>query len=465
MKKLISAQRLHRYALSINYLAQSDSRRFLLVCGALLPLTAPAQSVNTAKLDSLLTLLDTKQKMMGSVSVMRAGQVVYSRAFGLTQLQPPLAATPATRYRVNYLHQLMTTLMTLQLVEEGKLTLDTPLARFSPKFPRAADITIDHLLTERSGLRGRAYPPGKPMTNAQLLDFIAQPVAPAEIFPGVPYVMSNSVLLEHVIAQLTKQTYAQSLQTRILNRAGMRDTYFSHAPSPRQQEALAFEKRANGWQPSPNLNFPGPTGAGTLVSTPTDLNHFSEALYGGRLVSAAHLQELQEGHDGYPHPIGSSGRNNSRWPQPLYSYQADVSSANDYSALAGYSPTEKLSVAFCSNARAYSIHQVWEGILNSCFAKPYRLPVFSTSSYVPESADLDRCVGEYASSMIGLFFSVKREGNTLRLESPREGNFTLEPVSKGVFRYEERGARIEFAPDFSAFLYQQNRMNLAYFKQ
>ncbi|MBH8556743.1 serine hydrolase domain-containing protein [Hymenobacter negativus] len=446
------------------YLTVTSRWLLLLAGGTLLPLRAQGQSLNTAKLDSLLTSLATNQKMMGSVAVMRAGQVVYSRAFGFAQLRPPLAATPATRYRVNYLHQLLTTILTFQLVEEGKLTLNTPLARFLPKFPRAADITIEHLLTERSGLRARAYPPGKPMTSAQLLDFIAEPVAPAEIFPGVPYVHANYVLLEHVIAQLTKQTYAQALQTRILDRAGMHDTYFSRVPSPQQQEALAFEKRASGWQPSPNLNFAGPTGTGTLVSTPADLNRLSEALYEGRLVSAAHRQEMEQGHDGNPHLIGSSGQN-SRWPQPLYSYQADLSSANDYSAMASYSPTEKLSVAFCSNARAYSINQVWEGIRSICFAKPYRLPVFTTSSYVPESADLDRCVGEYASSMIGLFFSVKREGNTLRLESPREGNMTLEPVSKGVFRYEERGARIEFAPDFSAFLYQQNRMNLAYFKR
>jgi CubicO group peptidase (beta-lactamase class C family) len=201
----------------------------------LLPVAAPAQSLNVAKLDSLLTSLAKHQKMMGSVAVMRAGQVVYSRAFGLTQLQPPLTATPATRYRVNYLNQLFTTVLIYQLVEEGKLTLNTPLARFLPKFPRAADITVNYLLNERSGLRPQAYPPGKVMTSAQLLDFIAKPAAFAEISPGVPRVHPNYVLLEAIIGQVTKQPYAQALQTRILNRAGMRDTYFTRAPKNRKR--------------------------------------------------------------------------------------------------------------------------------------------------------------------------------------------------------------------------------------
>lgn len=441
--------------------------RLLPFCAALLslvPAAGQAQALNTAKLDSLLTLLAAHQRMMGSLALLRDGKVVYSRAFGLAQLQPPLAATPSTRYRANYLDKLCTAVMIFQLIEGGKLTLNTPLARFLPQFPRAADITIDYLLTERSGLISQAYLPGKTMTNSQLLDFIAQPAAPAEIFPGVPFVQPNYVLLEAVIAQLTGQPYAQALQVRILNRAGMRNTYFSRTPNPQQLEALAFEKRATGWQPSPNLNFAGPTGAGTLVTTPTDLNRLSEALYQNRLVSAAHLQELQEGHNGYPHLIGSSPPS-SRWPQRHYSYQPDQSTANDYYALASYYPTEKLSLAFCTNARAYGIGKVWEGIVSICLDKPYQLPVFTESGYVPAPADLDRCVGEYASSMLGLFFSVKRESNTLRLESAREGSMTLEPVSSGVFRYEERGTRIEFAPDFSAFRYQQGRMNFMFFKR
>ena len=466
MEKLNSLPLSRRSALTETYSSKAFYGLLLLICAALLPTISKAQALNTAKLDSLLTLLDANQRMMGSVAVLREGKVLYSRAFGQAQLQPPVAATPTTRYRANHLGPLFTAVMVFQLVEEGKLTLDTPLARFLPKFPRAADITVDHLLTERSGLRSQVYPPGKVMTAAQLLDFIAKPAAMTEIFPGVPYVQPNYVLLENIIAQLTKQPYAQALQTRVLNRAGLHDTYFSRAPAPQRQEALAFEKRASGWQPSPNLNFAGPTGAGTLVTTPADLNRFSEALYSGQLLSAAHVKELQEGHDGYPHLIGSSGRNNRQWPQPLYSYLADLSSANDYYALAGYSPTEKLALAFCSNARAYSINQVWEGLVSICFAKPYRLPVLTTPSYVPAAADLDRCVGFYPCiNMYGLAFAVKREGNTLRLESPRDGSFTLEPVSPGVFRYEERGARIEFAPDFSAFRYQQNRMELIYGKE
>ena len=59
-------------------------------------LTAQAQQLNTAKLDSLLTSLATNNKMMGSLAVSRNGQVVYSHGFGYAQLDAKTPATPAT---------------------------------------------------------------------------------------------------------------------------------------------------------------------------------------------------------------------------------------------------------------------------------------------------------------------------------------------------------------------------------
>ncbi|RYY07055.1 MAG: class A beta-lactamase-related serine hydrolase, partial [Cytophagaceae bacterium] len=78
--------------------------------GASLP-AAHAQQVNTAKLDSLLTSLATTNKLMGSLAVSRAGQVVYSRAFGYAQLNPRIPATPATRYRVGSISKMFTAVM------------------------------------------------------------------------------------------------------------------------------------------------------------------------------------------------------------------------------------------------------------------------------------------------------------------------------------------------------------------
>ena len=194
-------------------------------------LASPAQSLNTAKLDSLLNTLAAHNKLMGSLAVSHAGQVVYSHAFGQAQLAPAVPATPATRYRVGSISKVFTGVLIFQLIEEKKLALDTKLATFFPQLPNAATITIDQLLSHRSGLHSftsdAAYEQymTQPKTQAELLTLMA---AKPDFEPGAKYEYSNSnyVLLGYIVEKLTKQPYAQALQQRIVAKAGLRDTYY-----------------------------------------------------------------------------------------------------------------------------------------------------------------------------------------------------------------------------------------------
>ena len=110
-------------------------------------LASRAQTLNTAKLDSLLTSLATHNKMMGSLAISHEGKVVYSHAFGLAQVAPRVLATTATHYRVGSISKMFTATMIIQLIEEKKLALSTPLATFFPQLPNAQTITIDQLLS------------------------------------------------------------------------------------------------------------------------------------------------------------------------------------------------------------------------------------------------------------------------------------------------------------------------------
>lgn len=169
-----------------------------------------AQTPNTTKLDSLVTALATNHKLMGSLALSHAGQVVYRRAFGDAQLAPPVTATPDTRYRIGSITKTFTGVMIFQLIEEKKLALDTPLATFFPQVPGAAAITIDQLLSHRSGIHNFTTDPNfsaymtRPRTQADLLALIAGP--PADFAPGTKFSYSNSnfVLLGYVVEKLTK---------------------------------------------------------------------------------------------------------------------------------------------------------------------------------------------------------------------------------------------------------------------
>ena len=98
--------------------------------------------------------LAEKNKGMGSLTVAKDGNVLYSHSFGYsyvsgTEKKP---ATAATKYRIASITKTYTAVMVFQLVEEGKLKLSDTLDRFFPQIPNAKKITIAHMLGHRSGI-------------------------------------------------------------------------------------------------------------------------------------------------------------------------------------------------------------------------------------------------------------------------------------------------------------------------
>ena len=113
-----------------------------------------AQNLNTAKLDSFFNDLSAHDKNMGSLAISSNGVVVYQRAVGFSMISSAgkKAATIKTKYRIGSISKMFTATMVFQLIEEGKLSLTTPLATWFPQLPNAGKITISEMLDHRSGL-------------------------------------------------------------------------------------------------------------------------------------------------------------------------------------------------------------------------------------------------------------------------------------------------------------------------
>lgn len=427
-------------------------------------LTAPAQSLNTAKLDSLLTSLAANNKLMGSLAVSRAGQVVYSRGFGYAQLEPKTLATPATRYRMGSITKMFTATMIFQLIDEKKLALDTKLAAFFPQLPNAKTITIEQLLSHRSGLHSLT-------ADAAYLGYMTQPKTQAELLaimatyqpdfePGAKFDYSNSnyIVLGYIVEKLGKQPYAQALQKRVVARAGLQNTYYGGKIDPRKQEALSYKPGPGGWQLDAETDMSIPGGAGAAVSTPADLNRFLEALFGGKLVSAASLGEMKTVRDTF-------GRGLMLLPfygKPGYGHGGII---DGFQSMASYFPDDKLAVTLSTNAHSYSINDAMGDVLRICYDKPYRIPDFAAPAFVPAPADLDRYAGTYASPGLPLKISFKKEGNTLLSQATGQQPIPLEPVSQGVFKYDPAGIRAEFDAAKPTFTLKQGGRTFVFTKE
>nr|GFC53098.1 hypothetical protein [Tanacetum cinerariifolium] len=258
---------------------------------------------------------------MGSLAVSRNGQVVYNHAFGSAQLAP-------------------------QLIEEKKLTLDTKLDTFFPQLPNAGSITIDQLLSHRSGLHSITADPA----------YLGN---------------SNYIVLGYLVEKLGKQPYAQALQKRVVAKAGLKNTYYGGKIDPKKQEAFSYKAGPGGtWQPDVETDMSIPGGAGAVVSTPTDLNRFLEALFAGKLVSATSLGEMKTIRDGF-------GRGLMMLPfygKPGYGHGGII---DGFQSMASYFPDDKLAVTLSTNAHNYSVNDAMGDVLRICYNKPYKIPDFA----------------------------------------------------------------------------------------
>jgi D-alanyl-D-alanine carboxypeptidase len=193
------------------------------------------------------------------------------------------------RFRVGSVTKTFTATIVLQLVDEGKLRLSDPVARFLRGLvPAARGITIRELLQHRSGLANytdygswlRRADRSTTIRPRNVLRFAASKHPVFRAGTRWQYSNANYVALGLVVETLTGHTFAHELRHRILNPLRLAHTQ------------LATTRHVAGLSDAgtnPNL----PWAAGGIVSDGADLARFYSALLSGRLLSRARLSTME----------------------------------------------------------------------------------------------------------------------------------------------------------------------------
>lgn len=204
-----------------------------------------------------------------------------------------------------------TAAVVLQLVGEGKAELDAPIERYLPGLVRGEGIdgraiTVRQLLQHTSGLPN--------YTDFMIDDFLKagghtyyQPRALLDLAlsrkalfaPGTDWSYSNTnyVLAGLLIEKVTGRPLAEQITQRIIDRAGLRHTYFPGVgdESIREAHPRGYHAAQPGG-PLGDITRMDPSwgwAAGQLISTPGDLNRFFSALIGGKLLRPAELAQMR----------------------------------------------------------------------------------------------------------------------------------------------------------------------------
>src|SRR5580765_700790 len=232
-----------------------------------------AETLDKAKLDQLFDRLLEKSKGMGSLTLARDGNVLYSRSFGYSLVngteKKPLTAE--TKYRIGSITKTFTAVMIFQLVEEGKLKLTDTLDKFFPEIPNAARITIGQILAHRSGIHN-LEPDGswgkQPRTKEEIVARIAQ--GQPDFEPDAMHRYSNAgyVLLGYILEKAGGKPYSEALKERITSKIGLKDTYLGVGGTDAGRNESFSYAYFGAWKEQAQLDFSVPGGAGSILSTP-----------------------------------------------------------------------------------------------------------------------------------------------------------------------------------------------------
>lgn len=335
--------------------------------------TSGSASASASKVDALLrpvvTAAMTKMRIPGAlVYVAVPGQEPWQAALGVADLAAGTPMEIPDHMRIGSLTKTFTATVVLQLVQEGKLGLDTMATKYLPGAPTNG-ATVRQLLAMTSGIFNYSEDPAflsainadptKVWTSQELLNFARQNKPNFPAGKGYHYSNTNYIMLGMIAEKASGKPMGDLIRERILVPLSMRGCSYptdTTIPSPHSQgyQFGAFTTSSTTPPPVPpdekpnNVTSISPSmagSAGAMICTLDDMRIWSKALATGQLLSPAMQKErLKAG----PPPAGSAAQ-----------YGLGISIIGDllghnglilgFQSVQYYNPKEDLSVIVLTN--------------------------------------------------------------------------------------------------------------------
>ena len=262
----------------------------------------------------------------GAAARIRDEHGVTQAASGVADLRNGRPMRPGLHYRVGSLTKPFVATVVLQLVAEGRVSLQDTVERWLPGIlPYGDQVTVRQLLSHTSGVPDYTLEPivrlytdpqarFRAWTPRELVALIAD--QPPDFPPGTAWSYSNTgyVLAGMIVEAATGHRLGRELTRRILRPLGLRDTVFPvNRPTIPRPYARGYSIDPFGQPDGPLLDFTvfNPSlawAAGALVSNLGDLERFFRALLGGRLLPprllAAMTTPVPTGQPGFGYGLG-----------------------------------------------------------------------------------------------------------------------------------------------------------------
>jgi CubicO group peptidase (beta-lactamase class C family) len=411
---------------------------------------SPATKAMCAEFDKLLSAQFNPCETGSAALVAINGQVIYKKAFGMANLELNVPMQPDMVFRIGSITKQFTAIAILQLMEQGKLSLQDDITKFIPDYPtQAYKITIENLLTHTSGIKSYTSVP-------EFMKYIKDDFKPEEVIdkfknlpmefaPGTKWNYNNSgfFLLGYIIEKASGMKYQDYIEQNLFKPAGMTNSLYGNDRKIIKNRAYPYQNDGDNTVNADYMSMLLPYSAGSLMSTVEDLYKWNRALISGKFVKRETLDKawtefkLSEGkgtHYGYG------------WF--LSQVQGSLSiehggGINGYLTNGIFLPKEDVFVAVFSNNTAKSPDAVSTKMAAIAIGKPYGY----TETPVPAGI-LDQYPGVYEDES-GSQRLITKEGAELFSQRSGGAKLKIKQFAQDKFFFDDYFTILKFNRDAS----------------
>jgi CubicO group peptidase (beta-lactamase class C family) len=400
-----------------------------------------------SKFDEYLSAA-AKQGFIGSALVARDGKVIFSRGYGMANLEWDIPNTPQTKFRLGSITKQFTAASILLLQERGKLGVQDPICKYFDNCPEAwKEITIHHLLTHTGGIPNfTSFPDYRktmtiPVTMQSLVERFRD--KPLDFKPGEKMSYSNSgyIALGHIIEKVAGESYESFLQKNIFDPLKMTNSGYDRHTTVLKNRATGYSSRNGKRINSDYLEMTIPHAAGALYSTVEDLFAWNEALFSDKLLSAKSREAMMTADkNNYAYGLTVNQQHNRR-------VVAHGGGINGFNTILARFPEEKVTVVVLRNADYGSPApgKVSQDLAAILFGEKYEIPRERVAIKIDPKI-LDAYVGQYELRP-DFIITMTREGDSLMTQATGQPKFELFPESETKFVLKVVDAQVTFVKD------------------
>jgi len=339
-----------------------------------------------------------------SIAVLRGRDTLVMKGYGMADIENEVPASPRTVYRIGSVTKQFTSVAIMQLVEQGKLSLDDDVTKYVPNAPtHGRHVLVRHLLNHTSGIPSYTDVEGsfgrvmrQDLSKDSLIATVKDDSLQFE--PGSHFYYNNTgyFLLGMIIERVTGKSYGDYLRDVLFAPNGLTSTVYCSVMPLIKHRAQGYDARSTGLVNADYISMDLPYAAGSLCSTVGDLAAWTRLLHSGKLVKGSSFTAMTTPAkltSGRPMQYGFGLFMDTLGTHRRIHHGGGI---NGFISELAYYPDDSLTVVVLSNTAPAPSDEVAENLARVAFGMPLLPDRPAAPADLPIAADeIARLSGNY----------------------------------------------------------------------